>query len=237
MSQIPISQGLKRKASTQMVKRAKTGDALTTAQRSAVGKIARSAARSLAETKSYIASHSQPLVNDVAYVQNLFGQITQGDASTNVTGEKIWMKNVHIRMKLQQINSTAATNQSSTFRVSVVASKLKLTSTVSSITHDDIFRGSAVDLANRGFIDLSKGDVLFDQTYHVPQPNISDVPQHTNMVLNLKLNKPATFESDNSAYFKDKTLYLVYTNCKTDAGIAVNTGYAVYQWTANFKDA
>jgi len=147
------------------------------------------------------------------------------------------MKNIHLRMKLEQVNSVGATNTSSTFRVSVIAHKQKITTSLTTPTITDIYRGATTDLANRGMLDLSKCDVLFDQTYNIPQPNQSNVSQHFNMVANVKLNKSATYESDNAAYFKDKTIYLVFTATKTDPSLAVVTHGLNYQWTANFKDA
>ena len=191
-----------------------------------------------AETQSFIGSHSQQIINDEAYVHNLWGAITQGDSAEQVTGEKIMMLNNHIRLQLTMYNnSTTVSNEAGTFRVMVIATKDKLSPSVTLLSPASLcFRGTLDNLACRGHLDLHKLDVLYDKTIAFDQPNQANTSTSKPLVIKLKHNKTKFFETDGASYFKDKQVYLLYTFTKSDPSLVVTTANLSYQWTSNFKD-
>jgi len=209
---------------------------LSNAQKSAVSKIAKKVLVRTAETQSYIKDQVQTLNNDSLYVHNLCGQIVQGTSSEQRVGEKILLKSFHIRMQLTQLNSTTVSNEGSTFRVMIIATKEKFTPTSGIISSSEVFRGSTINLANRGHIDLHRHDVLYDKI--VPFEVVSQLSTNTSksLIIKMKVNKTKIYETDGGNYFKDKQLYLVYTQTKTDPSIVGISGVTSYQFTTNFKD-
>lgn len=219
-------------AGTRMKKMA-TG--LNAKQKKAVTAIAKKATLKVAETKSSISIRLADLFNDLVYAQNLNFHLAQGQTAETIVGEKLYLKNIYIKGRFYSYNTAGAGNSNLHCRLMVIRTKKALTNTFSSITYDDVFRGSTTEIAESGFPDLHKVDVIKDVTYKIPMANISTEGTSTSFTHNLKINKTLFFDTDNGGYFKDKNYYLICSAHKAD-NPAANVGAIRFQWALNFKD-
>lgn len=188
------------------------------------------------ETKSAMARITASSITEgLLYAANIgAAAVTQGSQAQQIVGEKMFLKNLHLKMNL--ISSSAAVPK--TFRVMVVASKDKLTNstnfslqTNSSILRPDVLPG---DLT-LGHIDLHRVDVLYDHTFAFnPTLSASDA-QRRDLTIRIPINKSVYAESENGSYFKNKNYYLAVTSYQSGAlavPVSLDAVLAV-----NFRDA
>jgi len=203
--------------------------------------IAKSVLNKETETKSMLKkSLNIQHFPDTVYALNLNAPLLQGISSEQVIGEKIHLKNIHLKLLITAINSTGASNQNLIFRTLVVRTKKALTVTQSSVAFDDIFRGGTesptFDRASLAMVDLHRVDLLYDKTHVFSQPNQANVDVEKPVDIQIKINKNHMIDTDNGSYFKDKNYYLITTCHKNDL-TAVNVGLLNVAWTLNFKNA
>lgn len=222
--------------------KSKAAGPLSQAQVKAVAKIAKKVDLATAETKSAQTYNSQTLAANTFYAQNLNYFIAQGTGAGNIIGEKLYLKNMYMRITVDATNTSV--NSAKTIRLALVRSKKALTNGLASITASDIFRndGSAsADYGTFGMIDLHKVDLIKDETIVLQASGanaatVSNTPSvRRHLVWNIPINKVHFFDQDNSGYFKRQNYYLVMGGW--DATGSINSPAIVtYQWVVNFKD-
>lgn len=191
--------------------------------------------RGVAETKSLLTMVSQGnIFPDTVYAQNLNSYISQGITSESIIGEKLFIKNIHLKLRLSSFNNAIATNGRLNYRLLVIKTKKALTTTYTTITGTDVFR-NASDAATLGHVDLHKVDLLYDRKGSIVQPNQQNVNEQISVDINIPVNRTHWFDTDNGGYFKDKNYYLIWTATKPDTP-AANIGFMSSAWSVNFKD-
>lgn len=188
-----------------------------------------------AETKSALSNVTPGFIfDDFCYAQNLNFFIQQGQTSEQLIGEKLFLKNIHLKGWLSSVNNATASNEPLMYRLLLIRSKKPLITTSGTITATDVFR-STVDLSSNAHVDMHKVDIIRDIRGKIPMPRLANTTDSIAFDLNVKINKSHTFDSDNSGYFKDKNYYLVYTAYKVSHP-ASNVGFLKMSYTLNYKD-
>lgn len=203
-----------------------------------VAKIAKSVVMRQAETKSPINALSLNLFAPNVYAINLNHFIGQGSAAYQVTGEKVFIKNM--RLKMYADFQFASYNATNLLRCFVIKTKKALTNTSTVITNSDVFRndGSAnPNLPARiSHIDLHKVSLISQDRIIEATPSIVDTVVSRAWEFNIPINRTEYFDQDNSGDFKNGSYYLILAVQKSgDVGLAVNTNFSV-QWSINIKD-
>lgn len=191
--------------------------------------------RGQAETKSsYNVETPGNVFNDLVYALNLNYLITQGVSAQDVIGEKIFLKNIHLKVLMSSLNTTTATNGRLNYRLCVIKTKKLLTTSYSTVTTTDVFRASQ-NPATLGMVDLHKVDLLYDGIKSIMPPSIANNNDSVSTDINIPINRTHFFDQDSSGVFKDKNYFLIWTAQKPDAPLA-NVGFLKTGWTVNFKD-
>jgi len=202
---------------------------MTTAR---VSQIARQSTLRLAETKSPIFTSTRSPSSDFYYASNLIYPITQGTTSESVIGEKMFLKNISIRVLYKSSTSLASPTSLQHIRVAVVKSKKDFTNTHSSITTSDIMR---TPLASSPIVDTYDNHkvTVLKQYKRTLTPQTASGSQAT-FDINVPINSNVTFQSDNAGYLKFGNYYLILH--ATDGSGVNTTGLFVMSWNVNFKD-
>lgn len=225
-----VNRGVKRRRTDQGSEAAHAEEKIT---KKDVARIARNVALKAAETKSFISNVSGgSQTQDAVVATNLIYSIGQGVTAESVIGEKVFIKNIHLK---GYFNTDTTNDAACTLRCALVRTKKALTNSRASITVTDAFRTNVTNEAALGHFDLHKVDVLWDKMYKVGIPNISGLSMTQAFDFNVPINKTHYFDADNSGYFKDKNYYLIVTAYKEKFG-TVTPGFMSLQWTVNFKD-
>lgn len=198
-----------------------------------IRKVAVSAVRRIAETKTYfttISSTFQPL-NVQFYAWNVFYNIGQGTGDNNRIGDKIQAKYAQIRMNVFP-GGLASSEQQTTVRVLVVHSRFQASNGTLPVTWQ-LWSGDPViksGTAINGFVDTEKFTVVSDRRYQInPLNNTNARPdRYINVNIPLK-NKSIQYNGDNSGYLKWKNMYVMValynrgnTITSTDVNIAAS---------------
>lgn len=202
---------------------------LTKTQSKAVTVLAKKATMRIAETKSFISQSTRSAVSDFYYASNLIYPLSQGTTAETIVGEKIFLKNMHLRVFYKTDAARAASPQ--TLRIMVVQAKKDLTNTHTSITASDVMRtgGStpAVD-----YPDIHKISVLKKYEMVLNPPTTAGMALVKDIYVPINANK--TFQVDNGGYFKMGNYYLIL-HASDFSGIN-STGLFSFTWTVNYKD-
>lgn len=224
-------------------KKGKTGKknikGLTKTQIKAVATIAKKTVGKAVETKSYYGSHtSSAIYGSYLYAKNLIYSMSQGYNSETYIGEKLWVKNIHIKGILA-FDSATASVRAKLFRLLVVRATKLLTSGSGSITETEIFRSGSSNLAVMPacyHTDIHKVDVLYDSGAKTINESFdSNVPIYP-FDLNIRINKNLHMDADNSGVFKGGDYYFIW--CAEDlSGALVPAAKIAFDYTVNYKDA
>lgn len=216
----------------------KKATGLTKTQLKAVSTIARRAVGKTVETKSYYGSHtSSSIYGSILYAKNLIYSMSQGYNSETYIGEKLWVKNIHIK-GLLAFDSATASVRAKLFRLLVVRCTKLLTSGSGSITETEIFRSGSSNLALMPacyHTDSHKVDILYDSGAKTINESFdSNVPIYP-FDLNIKINKNLYMDADNSGVFKGGDYYFIW--CAEDLSGATAAAKIAFDYTINYKDA
>lgn len=213
-----------------------------------MAKIAKSVVLRQAETISPINNFEfSPNYNELA-TRNLNYFVSQGDTSYQIHGEKVMLKNIHMKVRLFwnggiSVGVTVG-NSDRIIRVLVYKTKTPLTSSYgSSITKSEVFRQesgtTSTLLATTGHVDLRKVTLLYDKSITFRARDMITTANVSGMLkdldINIPLNKVEYFDGDTSGYFKTGNYYfsVIYddTIASSLAGFTVSCQYAM-----NVKD-
>lgn len=212
---------------------------LTKTQVKAVATIAKKAIGKVVETKSFYSSHSSSSVyGGYLYAKNLIYAMSQGYNSETYIGEKLWVKNIHLK-GIVAFDSSTASVRAKIFRLLLVRATKLLTSTSGSITETEVFRSGS---SNIGVMpacyhtDSHKVDIIYDSgCKSINESFDSNVPVYP-FDLNIKINKQLTMDADNSGVFKGGDYYFLW--CAEDlSGALVPCAKVAFDYTVNYKDA
>lgn len=187
-----------------------------------ITKIAKKVALKTAETISPISNFEFTMDYNKIAVRNLIYFISQGDKSYQIHGEKMFIKNIRLRVRLFWNGniSVGITQGNSPRIVRLVVFKTKTPLTVSTntdVTKSELFRqesgSSSTLLATTGHIDLRKVDLFYDKLVSF---DARDMAQTSSVVgklkevdINIPLNKVEYFDNDESiGYLKGGNYYL-----------------------------
>ena len=184
-----------------------------------------------AETKSFISTaYTFTGSSDVVYAANLIAPMTQGSGEGQYIGEKMLIKNIHLKAVISRL-----VNETVFMRVLVIRTKTELTSTsTNGLTYDNVFRGGATSIATIGMVDLNKVQLVYDKLITVQPASIISTLGQNVWHHNLKLNKHVTWDTSNGNYLKDANYYIICVpqNPSNTTSIA----FFRLQYTINFKD-
>lgn len=202
---------------------------LTKTQTKAVATIAKKATLKVAETKSYISSSTRSPVSDLYYASNLIYPITQGTTSETVIGEKMFLKNIHIRLFYKTAIGLGAAQQ--TVRFMVVQAKKDFTNSHGTVSYLDLMRGvggtPSVDFPDHHKVTiLKKYEMVLNPSTTSGHVFVKDIY--------VPINANKTFQSDNSGYFKAGNYYLILH--ASDFSGLNTTGQFSFTWSVNYKD-
>ena len=184
-----------------------------------------------AETKSFISTaYTFTGSSDVVYCANLVAPMTQGTGEGQYIGEKMQIKNIHLKAVISRL-----VNETVFMRVLLIRTKQPITATSSNgITYTDVFRGGATSVATIGMVDLNKVSLVYDKLITVPEASITSTLGQRNWSYNLKLNKKVTWDTSNGSYLKDANYYLICV--PQNPSNTPNIAFFRLQYTVNFKD-
>lgn len=211
-----------------------------------IAKIAKSVVMKEAETFSPINSFEWSNNTGQITAQNLLFFMQNGDSSITFRGEKVFFKNIRMKIRvLYRGAATAATvyNTPRVVRLMVFKTKDALTNTSTNIARSSLFRaetGTVNNLfATTSHVDLHKVTLLHDSLVTFDGRDITPTTTAGNDVikaveLNIPLNKIEYFDADNGGYLKGGNYYfaMVFDDQQaTINGITISCTYAV-----NLKD-
>lgn len=212
-----------------------TSKGLSKTQAKSVATIAKKVTMKAAETKSAFRSiASANMYDGLIYARNLCYFMSQGTGSELYIGEKIWLKNIHLKGQLAFTNLTDGI--SSTYRLLVVRSNNIWTNSVTNPTYTDIFRGSSSNSVYGSALhtDNHKITVIYDSGAKVAPKNFKDNISKAVFDINLNISKSHFWTADGSGSFKNGDYFLVYM---AENGPATgNIATILFDYTVNFKD-
>lgn len=213
---------------------------------SKIAKIAKSVVMKEAETFSPINSFEWSNNATQITAQNLLFFMQNGDSSITFRGEKVFLKNIRMKVRVFYNGSaTAATvyNTPRVVRLMVFKTKDALTNTSTNIARSSLFRaesGTVNNLfASTGHVDLHKVTLYHDQVIVFDGRDITPTTTAGNGLIkpvdiNIPLNKIEYFDADNGGYLKGGNYYFAMVfddQTATINGITISCTYAV-----NLKD-
>lgn len=216
----------------------KTGE-----EKGKVAAIAKKVILSMAETQSPISNTSMSLNDNALRIQNLNRFIAQGDTSVNIKGEKVFLKNLHIKGYIQWTNGSGPVyNTPKLVRITVFKSKTTLTTTQSLVAGSDLFRQetgtSALAFAGQGHVDLHKNMLFYDHIFTIDARDMATTALVTDKFvpfdIRIPLNRTEYFDGDNSGDFKSGQYFLgavLLDSAATTAACVLR-----YTWCWNLKD-
>lgn len=205
----------------------------------AVAKIAKAAVKKTEETKSAYNSISSTNVFDgLVYARNLLYFMAQGTGSEQYIGEKMWLKNIHIKghMSLTWTNAVS-TERNKTYRFLVIRANQAFTTTSTAVTYSDIFRSGSSNSALPStclHTDNHKITVLYDSGAKVVQKAYKENVPIVPIDINIVIDKPVVWTADGSGYIKNGNYYLVYM---AEDQSAANIATVAWDFTVNYKDS
>lgn len=208
---------------------------LSKAQAKAVARIAKKVDLKENEHKSmFISINGSNMFDSLVYAKALNFAAAQGTGSEQYVGEKIFLKNFHLK---GHASFTKAGDPAVIFRCLVIRSTNKiLTNSSTAITYSDVFRSGS---SNSNFpsclhVDLHKVDLLYDSGPKVFNRNYSaQVPKYA-FDIKIPINATRTWTADNSGYFKGGDYYFIMMTEDSSGDWAGNINY---DYTMNFSDA
>jgi len=205
---------------------------LSKAQSTAVKQIVKKQITKVSEVKSYIGTATVSHLDDLPKATNLIYPMLNGVTSTDVIGEKISIKNIHVKAMLY---NTTNSGNIGLARFALIRTEKALTSSTSLISVLDVFNSSSYPTFTSTY-DYHKINVLASKQVKLVRSGIaaSDAIQiPVELKVNLK-GKSHLFTADGSGYLKHGNYYLV---CITYDGQGATTGWtSKVQWSVNFMD-
>lgn len=206
----------------------------STAFTRAVATIAKRVTQKVAETKSaYNSISSSNMFDQVVYARNLLYFMAQGTGSEQYIGEKMFIKNIHIK---GQLTFTGTTERNKSYRLLVIRANQAFTTSSTAITYSDVFRSGSSNSALPAsclHTDNHKVTVLYDSGPKVAvKQYLTHIPIHP-IDINLKINKSVHWTADGSGYIKNGNYYVIYM---ADDQSAANMASVAWDFTVNFKD-
>lgn len=204
---------------------------LTTAQVKAVTKIAKKVDIKNDETKSAFVSRSVNLFDSVVYASNLNYFITNDATNTGLIGNKMYLKNIHIK---GQVAKSGTGTRDTNVRLMVIRTDQQLTATTNGVTYSNIFRTSSNTAlpASALHVDFNKVKLLYDKHFQLKAPYANWTPTHVFDIL-IKINRSHKYEGS-SGYLEGGNYYFIMIS--EDQTAATNAALG-YDLAINFKDA
>lgn len=204
----------------------------------AVKTIAKAVTQKAAETKSFYSSHtSSDVYGGYVYAKNLIYAMSQGYNSETYIGEKIFLKNLHIKGHMAFTSATASV-RAKTFRFLIIRHQKLLTSGSGSITVADVFRSGTSNTAAYPsclHTDIHKADILYDSGCKVINEAYDSNEPVYPFDLNIPVNTNRFFDADNSGVFKGGNYYFLWM-AEDLSGALVPAAKIVFDFSVNFKD-
>jgi hypothetical protein len=202
--------------------------------RKTVTQIAKKAAHSVSETKSFISGTqflSPPDTLTVA--KNLTYEIVQGTTGETRSGKQIYITNM--RFKGAIVNNFNASTNTKTSRIMVVKADAQWVTGQGTITPTLLFRNTQNCVLQR-HIDLRKVSVLYDKVFKTDYTSGGAPSKLIPIEFNIPLNKKVSYTADSPSYLKDDQYYIVMAAWDASGGITYHSQLE-YTYTVNFKDA
>lgn len=183
-----------------------------------------------AETKQFQATNSYNMTSDSWKGVNLIYPMSQGYASTNLIGEKIFLRSITV--KALYITDGARTSSTQYVRLALIKAKKDFTNSSATLTASDIVKTPTAATSYPDIFDTHKISVL-RQYKRILHPNTTSGTA-TSFEFSVPIGKNEYWQSDGAGYLKSGNYYLVLN--ASDASGINTTGNFFITYSVNFVD-
>lgn len=192
-----------------------------------IATIAKKVNLKVAENKVKTAELALNPTDTFTYAVNLTANLAQGTSNSQVIGERIMLKNIHLKVRL---TANPQASQDTVMRLLVVKSNARWTNTSTSFAATNVFTTTAH--AGIRMVDFSKVQLLSDKVFTIKHNFPAQQPS-TIVDTIISLNRSIIYEDNTLTYGKTGNYYLIVTG--QDYSVA-SIGNVYINWLLNYTD-